>query len=215
MGESDARTDSEGRFAIEAVAVAWYAVVAKHRDYAAAGAVVDVREGPASAELRMLPGGTVGGVVLSPTNTPLAGAAVSLSAGAGGGRGRGGGFGGFAGGDTTVTDDAGRFRFRHVTAGRYSVAASLRGHGTTPADVILEVGESRENLVLSLTPVTRIRGVVSGLPAALSASVRVFASGPDGYGAATSAAADGSFELTGAPAGPVGLRATGGGPTHG
>ena len=215
MGESDARTDSEGRFAIEGLAVGSYTVVAQHPDYADATAVVDVKEGPASAELRMMPGGTVGGVVLSPTSTPLAGAAVSLSAGGGGGRGRGGGFGGFAGGDTTVTDDAGRFRFRHVTAGRYSVAASLRGHGTTPADVILQVGESRENLVLSLASGTRIRGVVSGLPAALRASVRVFASGPDGYGAATSAAADGSFELTGAPAGPVDLRATAGDPTSG
>jgi protocatechuate 3,4-dioxygenase beta subunit len=215
MGESDARTDGEGRFAIEGLAVGSYTVVAQHPDYADATAVVDVKEGPASAELRMLPGGTVGGVVLSLTSTPLAGAAVSLSAGAGGGRGRGGGFGGFAGGDTTVTDDAGRFRFRHVTAGRYTVSASLRGHGTTPADVILQVGESRENLVLSLASGTRIRGVVSGLPTALRASVRVFASGPDGYGAATSAAADGSFELTGAPAGPVDLRATAGDPTTG
>ena len=57
--------------------------------------------------------------------------------------------------------------------------------------------------------------MVSGLSAASRASVRVFASGPDGYGAATSAAADGTFELTGAPVGPVDLRATAGDPTTG
>ena len=189
-------------------------MVAQHPDYADATAVVDVKDGPAAAELRMLPGGTVGGVVLSTASTPLAGAAVSLSSGAGGGFGRGG-FGGFVGGDTTVTDDSGRFRFRHVTAGRYTVAASLRGQGTTPADVVLQVGESRENLVLSLAGGTRIRGVVSGLPAALRGSVRVSATGPDGYAGATGAAGDGSFELTGAPAGPIDLRAMAGDPASG
>ena len=214
MGESDARTDGEGRFAIEGLAPGSYTVVAQHPDYADATAVVDVKEGPAATELRMLPGGTVGGVVLSTGSTPLAGAAVSLSSGAAGGFPRGG-FGGFTGGDTTVTDDGGRFRFRHVTAGRYTVTASLRGQGTTPADVILQVGESRENLVLSLASGTRIRGVVTGLPAALRGSVRVSATGPDGYAAATGAAGDGSFELTGAPPGPIDLRAMAGDPTSG
>jgi len=212
MGDSDARTDGDGRFTIEGLAPGSYTVVAQHPDFADATAVVDVKEGPAAAELRMLPGGTVGGVVLSTTSTPLAGAAVSLSSGAGGGFGRGG-FGGFAGGDSTVTDESGRFRFRHVTAGRYTVAASLRGQRTTPTDVILQVGESRENLVLSLASGTRIRGMVTGLSSALRAGVRVSASGPDGYGAATTTAADGSFELTGAPAGPVDLRAMAGDPT--
>jgi protocatechuate 3,4-dioxygenase beta subunit len=214
MGEADARTDGDGRFAIEGLAPGSYTVVAQHPDYADATAVVDVKEGPAAAELRMLPGGTVGGVVLSTGSTPLAGAAVSLSSGAAGGFPRGG-FGGFAGGDTTITDDAGRFRFRHVTAGRYTVAASLQGQGTTPADVVLQVGESRENLVLSLASGTRIRGVVSGLPAALRGSVRVSATGPDGYAAATGATGDGSFELTGAPAGPIDLRAMAGDPASG
>jgi hypothetical protein len=74
------------------------------------------------------------------------------------------------------------------------------------------VGESRENLVISLASGTRIHGAVSGLPATLRGGVRVFASGPDGYAAATGTAADGSFELTGAPAGPIDLHATAGDP---
>jgi 5-hydroxyisourate hydrolase-like protein (transthyretin family) len=209
MGDSDARTDGDGRFAIEGLAPGSYTVVAQHPDYAEATAVVDVKDGPAAAELRMVPGGSVGGVVVSTGNAPAAGAAVSLSSGAGGGFGRGG-LAGLAGGDSTVTDESGRFRFRHVTAGRYTVSASLRGHGTTPADVVLQVGESRDNLVLSLASGTRIRGAVTGLPAALRGNVRVFASGPDGYGSATTTAADGSFEVTGAPVGPVSLRAMAG-----
>ena len=212
MGESDARTDGDGRFAIEGLAPGSYTVVAQHPDYAEATALVDVKDGPASAELRMVPGGLVGGVVLSTANAPVAGAAVSLSSGGGGGFGRGG-FASLAGGDSTVTDDSGRFRFRHVTAGRYTVSASMRGHGTTPADVVLQAGESRDNLVLSLASGTRIRGAVTGLPAALRGNVRVFASGPDGYGAATTTAADGSFEVTGAPVGAVNLRAMAGDPT--
>src|SRR4029453_2026900 len=131
MGEADARTDGDGRFAIEGLAPGSYTVVAQHPDYAEATAVVDVKDGPASAELPVGPGGLGGGGVLSPAQAPVAGAAVSLSSGGGGGFGRGG-FAGLAGGDSTVTDDSGRLRFRHVTPGRYTVAASLRGAGTTP-----------------------------------------------------------------------------------
>ena len=112
-----------------------------------------------------------------------------------------------SGGQTTLTDEGGRFRFLHVGAGRYEVAAALRGHRTAPADVIVAAGESRENLVLSLASGARIRGTVSGLPAAQRGGVRVTASGAEGYSAATTASADGVFELTGAPAGPVDLRA--------
>lgn len=210
MGETDARTDAEGRFAIEGLAAGSYTVVAQHPDYANATALVAVKDGPASAELRMLPGGTLGGTVLSETNAPLVGATVSLSSGSGGGFGRAGGFGGFDDGQTTMTDDAGRFRFQHVTAGRYSVMASLRGHRTAPADVLLQVGESRENLLLSLASGARIRGVVSGLPPALRDNVRVMATGPGNYSALTRASAEGAFEITGAPVGPVDLRAQAG-----
>ena len=207
MGESDARTDADGGFVIDGAGPGSYTVVAQHPDYAQGTALVEVKEGAARADLRLVPGGVLGGVVLSETSTPLPGAAVSL--GSGGGFGRGGGMAG-PGGQSTMTDDAGHFRFTHVTAGRYTLAASLRGHQAAPADVLLQPGESRDNVVLSLAAGTRIRGVVSGLPAALRGNVGVSASGPDGYFASARAGADGAFELTGAPAGPVNLRATAG-----
>lgn len=211
MGASDARTNADGQFSIDGVSAGSYTVVAQHPDYAQATTVVEVKDGAASAELRMVPGGTVGGVVLSETSAPLAGASVSLSAGAGGGRGGFGG-GGFGGGQSATTDEAGRFRFLHVTAGRYSVSASLRGHQAPGVDVVLQAGETRDNLVVSLASGAHIRGVVANVPASVAGTVRVSASGPDGYSAAATAGGDGTFELTGAPAGPVDLRATAGQP---
>ena len=210
MGEADARTDADGRFSIEGLAAGSYTVVAQHPDFANASTLAEVKEGPVDADLRMTPGGTLGGVVLSETSSPLAGASVTLSAGGGGGGfGRGGGAA-FGGGQSTVTDETGRFRFLHVTAGRYSIAAGLRGHQTTPADVVLQAGETRDNVVLSLASGARLHGVVSGLAANLRANVGISASGPDGYFASTRTLADGTFELTGVPPGPINLRASAG-----
>ena len=209
LGESDARTDADGLFTIEGLGPGSYTVVAQHPDFADATALVEVKEGPATTELRLMPGGVVAGTVLSETRAPLPGAVVVLGTGGGFGRGGFGGFGG-PGGNSTTTDDAGRFRFSHITAGRYSVSASLRGHQTAPVDVMLQVGESKENLLLSLAQGARIHGTVSGLPAALRGNVAIAASGPDGWSGSTQAAADGTFEVTGAPAGPVNVRAMAG-----
>jgi large repetitive protein len=202
-GDADARTDGDGRFAVEGLGAGSYTVMARHPDYADGSALVDVKDAPVAADLRLTPGGSVGGTVLSEANAPLPGATVTL--GAGGGFGRGGAF---AGAQTTMTDDGGRFRFTHVTAGRYAVAASVRARQTLPLELVLQAGEARENLVLSLAAGARIHGVVSGLPTALRGSVNVSASGPDGYFTSARAGADGSFELAGAPVGPINLRAT-------
>jgi protocatechuate 3,4-dioxygenase beta subunit len=205
-GDGDSRSDADGRFVIDGLAPGTYTVMARHPDYADGSALVEVKEGPAAVDLRLTPGGGIGGVVLSEANAPLPGAAVTLSSGApaAGGFGRGG----FAGGQSTVTDDGGRFRFSHLAAGRYTVQASLRGHQAPPVDLILQAGETRENLTLSLASGARIRGIVSGLPSAEQAGVVVAANGPGGYAASTRASADGAFELTGAPAGLINLRAT-------
>jgi hypothetical protein len=212
MGESDARTDGDGRFAIEGLAAGSYSVVAQHPDYASATGAVEVKDGPAPIELRMAAGGTLGGVVLSETGAPLAGAMVTITGGGGGGGmnagGRFGGFGALGAGPTATSDDVGRFRIPHVAAGRYEVAGAVRGRRTAAAEVILQAGESRENLVLSLAAGARIHGTVTGLPATLRGNVRVTASGADGYAASTAASADGVFELAGAPPGPIDLRAT-------
>jgi hypothetical protein len=209
-GDADSRSDADGRFVIGGLAPGSYTVMARHPDYADSSALVEVKDGPAAVDLRLTAGGRVGGIVLSETNAPLAGAAVTLASGAAGG----GGFGrgGFGGGQSTVTDEGGRFRFTHLAAGRYTVEASLRGHQAPPVELILQAGEALENLTLSLASGARIRGVVSGLPSALQGGVVVAATGPAGYGASTRAGADGTFELTGAPVGPINLRATAGEP---
>jgi hypothetical protein len=207
-GDADNRSDADGRFVIAGLAAGAYTVMARHPDYADGSALVEVKEGPATVDLRLTAGGRIGGVVLSETNTPLGGATVSLGAGGGGGFGRGG----FGGGQSTLTDDGGRFQFTHLAAGRYTVAASLRGHQAPPVDLILQAGEVRENLSLSLASGTRIRGTVSGLPSTLQANVVVSANGPAGYAASARVGADATFELTGAPAGPINLRATAGEP---
>ena len=73
MGESDAHTDGEGRFTIEGVAAGWYGVIAQHPDYASATTSVEVKDGPAPLELRLVAGGTLGGTVLSETARPCPG----------------------------------------------------------------------------------------------------------------------------------------------
>lgn len=203
-GDADARTDGDGHFAVEGLGPGSYTVMARHPDYADGSALVEVKDAPVAADLRLTPGGSVGGTVLSEANAPLPGATVTLGAG-GGGFGRGGAF---AGAQTTMSDDGGRFRFTHVTAGRYAVSASVRSRQTLPVELVLQAGEARENLVLSLAAGARIHGLVTGLPSALRGNVNVTASGPDGFFTSSRAGADGSFELAGAPVGPINLRAT-------
>jgi hypothetical protein len=94
----------------------------------------------------MTSGGGLAGTVLSEGQRPIAGAEISLTAAGEGGFGRGM----LGGGQGTVSDDAGRFRFDHLGAGRYSVVALLRGKSSPPADVVLQAGESREGVALVL-----------------------------------------------------------------
>jgi hypothetical protein len=82
----------------------------------------------------------VEGVVVDyETGDSLSGATVSLGAGASGSRGRG----------TRVSDDEGRFRFRDVPAGTYSVSVSLPGFGDM-TDTLEVSGERDLDLVLPL-----------------------------------------------------------------
>src|SRR5205814_5103016 len=134
-GEPDARTDADGAFSIDGVGTGSYTVMAQHPDYAQGTALVEVKDGPAATELRLAPGSVVSGAVVSETSAPLPGATVTLSAG-GLGRGPMAAFGG----DTTVSDETGAFRFTHVAAGRYALSASAGRHQTAPLDLLLQTG---------------------------------------------------------------------------
>ncbi|MGE0454849.1 MAG: carboxypeptidase regulatory-like domain-containing protein [Vicinamibacteria bacterium] len=199
-------TDADGAFEIEGLSAGKYVLTTQHPEYPEASLAVELAAGTTPAEIRLVPGGALGGSVLSETRQPLAGAGVSLvPAGEAGFRG-----GPFEESKATVTDEAGRFRFDHLGAGRYRVAATLRDRSSAPAELVLQASETRDDVVLTLAAGATIRGSVSGLSEAERGGVNVFASGPESYFGSARTAADGSFELGGAPVGTISLTATAG-----
>jgi protocatechuate 3,4-dioxygenase beta subunit len=200
-------TDADGIFEIDGLAQGRYMVAAEHPDFSDASQLVDVKEGLASVELRLQAGGALGGIVISEAQRPLAGARVALEPAGDGGMG-GGRRGMLDEGKTGVSDEQGRFRFDHLTAGRYRLSAAIRDRSTPPLDVVLQPSESRDDVRLQLQAGATIRGVVSGLAQGSRGNVNVNATGPESYFAASRTGADGSFELGGVPAGTITLRAT-------
>lgn len=199
--EGGARTGPDGRFELTGLAPGAYSVSATHPDFAEASESAQVKGPSATVELRLGRGSRLAGVVAS-GGRPVAGASVVLSAA---GEGFGGPFG--PGAQSVTSDDAGRFRFERLTPGRYTVLATLRGQSSSPVEAVLQGSQSRDDLVLELSGGTVIRGLVKGLPEAQRGGVRIAANGPEQYFASARTSADGGFELTGAPAGPITLTA--------
>ena len=203
-GGDETTTDAEGAFTVEGIAPGRVKVTAKSPDYADGSDVADVKETGGSVEIKLASGGSVGGVVVS-GNQPVPGASVSL-AGAGEA-----GFGRILGGGQTTTSDAtGRFVFDHLVAGRYSASAGFNGKSSNLSEVVLQTGDTRNDLVLSLSAGSTVQGVVSGLPDGWKSQTTVIATGVESFFATTKVGADGSFQVTGVPAGPVTLRAQAG-----
>ncbi len=199
--EGGARTGPDGRFELTGLAPGAYSVSATHPDFAEASESAQVKGPSATVELRLGRGSRLAGVVAS-GGRPVAGASVVLSAA---GEGFGGPFG--PGAQSVTSDDAGRFRFERLTPGRYTMLATLRGQSSSPVEAVLQGSQSRDDLVLELSGGTVVRGLVKGLPEAQRGGVRIAANGPEQYFASARTAADGGFELTGAPAGPISLTA--------
>jgi hypothetical protein len=201
-------SDADGRFEIVGLGIGTVKVVARHGDYAEASKLVELREAQAEVEMRLSSGGAVAGVVVNEGGAPVGGAEVALQASGGGGAGFriGPGGPGF-GNNSTLSDDGGRFRFDRLSAGRYSVSASLRGRSSTEVEVPLQAGESRQDVRVALAAGATLRGRVSGLDASLLSSTNVMADGPSGFFTSVRPAADGGFTLGGVPPGSVTLRA--------
>lgn len=199
----DLLTDVDGRVEAEGLAPGRVKVSVAHADYTDRTESVELKEGGSGVEVALSRGSAVGGIVLSETRQPAPGAEVSLEGANAPGR-------GFGGGESATTDASGRFRFDHLSPGRYTLRASVPGQTAEPVEAIVVAGESKEDVILVLAGGSTIRGVVSGLSDTLRAGVGVSAGGPGGYGASTRTGADGRFELSGAPAGTISLRATAG-----
>ena len=196
-------TDAEGKFQIEGLAPGSYTLTATHTDWTEETERVEVKEQPVSVEIRLGKGGAIGGAVLA-GGRGVPGATVSLSVA--GGQTFRGPFGG--GGQTAVTDEGGRFRFDTLSAGRYTLIGSLRSQSSSPVEAVLQAGESSQEVSLVLGEGATIRGAVTGLAESARANVMVSASGPEEYFANGRTGVDGTFEFTGAPKGPISLRAS-------
>jgi hypothetical protein len=203
-GGDDITTDAEGNFEIENISVGRVKVTAKNPDYSDGSEVADVKETGGTVEIKLTAGGSASGVVVA-GNQPLPNAEVALAVAGDTG------FGRILGGSQTTTSDAsGRFHFDHLGAGRYTASAGMSGKTSDLSDFVLQAGDSKNDIVLSLSTGSTIQGTVTGLPDAWKNGTTVAASGVQAFFASTKVGADGSFQITGVPAGPVTLRAQAG-----
>ena len=203
-GASGALTDADGRFEITDQGPGSYQVSARHTSFSEGSARVVLEDKDGAVDVPLHSGGTIAGVVLSSQGAPLSGAEVALQ---GGGDSGGVRFG--MEGQGTLTDAVGRFRFEHLTAGRYKVGATLRSEASPLVEIPLGAGDVREDIRLSLDGGATVRGVVKGLPENERGGISVGAQGAD-YFANSRTNADGSFEFAGVPKGTLMLRATAG-----
>jgi protocatechuate 3,4-dioxygenase beta subunit len=204
-GDNEASTDAEGRYEIAGLAPGTWTLTASHPDWSEATTNVELKDAPATADIRLGRGGSIGGTVLA-GGRPVAGAQVALSLAGDSGFRPGAALSGAE--QTALSDDGGRFRFDRLTPGRYTLGASLRDESSAPVEAVLTGDESQEiQLVLSEGAV--VRGLVTGLPDVQLAGVNVSAQGRE-YFATARTAAGGGFELAGVPEGLLTLNARAG-----
>ncbi|MFI5181677.1 MAG: carboxypeptidase regulatory-like domain-containing protein [Thermoanaerobaculia bacterium] len=204
--EDEVATDADGAFALEGLVPGKVSLTVKHPDYTDGHQTIDVKEGTGTAEIKLTPGSALGGLVVSDAQQPLPGADVVLQSAGDTGFGRGM----LTSGSSTTSDASGRFRFDHLSAGRYSLVASLRSRSSATQTIVLQDGQSRDDAVLQIAAGATLQGVVSGIPDSSKNGMTVTVSGADSYAGSTRTGADGRFQFSGVPPGTATLRATAG-----
>ena len=185
-------SDAEGRFVVQ-VPDGVYQVSAWHADYTGDSASADVAGGPRSVELRLVPAGTIEGVVRAAQGgAPVEGAIVSD-----------GGIEGALGGDAALTDEAGRFRLTHLRPGAHKLEAVAAGHATRePVKVELGIGEALTGVEIRVDRAYKITGFVvpkdDPKRALDGVMVAAYSLNPMGFHVATGPSeVDGYFEIFG------------------
>lgn len=194
-------TDADGRFHFDGLASGRVTITADHADYLEASRDVDPDK-DGSVDITLGTGGSISGSVVGRDGrSPAAGALVSLDP-----EGDASMFGG--GGDSTRSDGAGRFQFEHLQAGRFRLTAESTAGKAAPREIVLSENQRQDGILLAMSAAgARVRGTVSGLPAAKLAGVRVMANGQD-YNDSAQTDDAGSFTFNDVPAGVVRFSAT-------
>jgi hypothetical protein len=227
-----ALTDAEGKFKVTGMAPGGYALAVEKTGFLMAaenviggrGTFVTLTPGDDKSDLKLklVPSGAITGRVLDSDGEPVEGATISATAGA------------MSGGGGRNTDEQGRFRVGGLAAGKYRLCAApqnlplppeIRTDGTkeshysatcypnvlagkAQASVEVRAGADSSGMDIRLieTPIVRVSGKVSGLPAGARTSVIARQSqGMSSRGA--SVKPDGTYEVFGMDPGRYTVRA--------
>jgi hypothetical protein len=141
------KSKDDGTFVLDGVAGGEIKLTANAENHAYGEFDVFVDENTPPQEIALSSGGTIAGIVTSPSGAPLR-VRIMLS----------GPYAGYS----DETDDRGRFSFKNMPPGRYEVATTDSA-GSASQQFVLGLDERKEDIVLSIAAGRTVRGVVRGV----------------------------------------------------